>query len=98
MVESGNIQTQARHKGGTAGMTPSPLDGWEPIDTAPRDGTEIEMLIEGALYRYARPEERDDYRQAVRAHWIDHNGGGFTWHGLCGAPISWRPRRFPFVA
>lgn len=25
-----------------------------------------------------------------QARWIDHNGGGFTWDGLCGRPCQWR--------
>lgn len=75
-------------------MTPALAeDGWQPIDTVPKDGTEIQIRIVHMLAAYSDDPKEDGYIATARAHWIDHNGGGLTWHGLAGAPCQWRPLR-----
>lgn len=65
--------------------------GWSPMYTAPKDGREIILHIEHPTIQYARAEERDDWQEDVHAHWIDFNGGGWTYYGLCGTPTRWKP-------
>lgn len=73
-------------------MTPRiAADGWRSLDTAPHDGTEVQIRVVHYLApSYDNPVE-EGYIATARAHWIDHNGGGFTWHGLAGTPAQWRP-------
>lgn len=67
------------------------LAGWKPMETAPKDGTEIELLIQHTNYQYAETdEERAMWQGAMPGQWIDFNGGGWCWFGLCGTPIGWR--------
>ena len=61
------------------------------MSTAPRDGTEINVLVRHQNWDFEKPGNRDQWEQMVVAKWIDHNGGGWTWNGLCGALIGWRP-------
>lgn len=66
-------------------------EAWKSIDTAPKDGTVIELLIRHSNFQYCKTErERTDWEQIVRAHWIEFNGGGWTWHGMYGTPFFWR--------
>jgi hypothetical protein len=67
---------------------------WRPIDSAPHDGSEIWLRVEHMNFAFAGDdaEERELWQQTVDAHWIDHNGGGFTWHGLAGTPTHWQPK------
>lgn len=66
-------------------------EGWRELDSVPHDGTEIEIrLVHYLAAAYDDPVE-EGYIGKARAHWIDHNGGGLTWNGLCGAPSHWRP-------
>jgi len=67
------------------------LEGWLPMTSAPRDGTEIELLLRHTSWHYAKGADRDQWQQAVRARWIDFNGGGWTWRGVCGRELAWRP-------
>ena len=61
-------------------------------DTAPKDGTEIELLIRHHNYTYCgNSDDRNKWQEAVRGKWIDHNGGGWTWMGICGHVMAWRP-------
>ena len=65
---------------------------WERTDAAPKDGTEIELLIRHHNYTYcAAQADRSKWQDVVRGKWIDHNGGGWTWMGLCGHVMAWRP-------
>jgi hypothetical protein len=64
---------------------------WRPMDTAPKDGTEIELLLHHPNRQYAEGEEKQNWEQVVRATWIDFNGGGWTWHGMYGIAQGWRP-------
>lgn len=59
-------------------------------------GTEIEILFRHWEYwtalKVEGKEKAENQWQAVqKAKWIDHNGGGWTWHGMMGAPMGWRP-------
>lgn len=65
------------------------------METAPKDGTEVSLLVRHANYQYAQPEDRDKWQEWVTAKWIDFNDGGWTWRGLMGTPIAWRPLGFP---
>lgn len=75
---------------------------WRCMSDAPKDGTEVELLVRHANYRNAKTnEERAMWESVARAQWIDFNGGGWTWAGMYGsahllampaAPISSMPR------
>src|SRR5574337_740475 len=70
---------------------PPPKDNpWLPMETAPKDGAEIEILFRHTNWNYAAGLDRDDWQQVCKAHWIDFNGGGWVWDGICGQPICWR--------
>lgn len=62
-----------------------------PISSAPRDGTKIRMRVEHINYAISSDSEKHRWEEWVEAHWIDHNGGGWTWYGLCGTPTHWTP-------
>jgi hypothetical protein len=66
-------------------------DGWRTMDDgAPKDGTRILIRFEHDNYKYASPEDRSQWEEVCIAHWIDHNDGGWTWHGICGIATHWR--------
>lgn len=75
------------------GMTALLPCGFLPMETAPRDGTEIEILFQHRNYYYAEENKRDEWQQVCRARWTDFNTGGWVWHGIAGVPICWRPAR-----
>jgi len=63
-----------------------PHGPWMLIDSAPKDGTRVLVWV------LAIPElHPDSYSSASIAEWIDHNGGGWTWHGLAGTITHWMP-------
>jgi hypothetical protein len=69
--------------------------GWQPMLTAPLDGTEIEILVRHPTYwpclKSQAPVAAEQlWQQTVRGQWIDHNGGGWSWRGLAGSPVGWR--------
>lgn len=65
---------------------------WHCMTDAPRDGTEVELLVRNTNFRFCKSdEERSMCEQAARAKWIDFNGGGWTWSGLAGSAVGWRP-------
>jgi len=64
---------------------------WHCMSDAPKDGTEVELLLRHINYRYAKPEDKHQWEQVVRAKWIDFNGGGWTWRGMYGDAYGWRP-------
>jgi hypothetical protein len=68
---------------------------WLTIDSAPKDGTRILIRFEHDNYKYASPEDRDRWEEVCIAHWVDHSGGGWTWHGICGIPTHWMPLPLP---
>ncbi len=54
---------------------------WQPIETAPKDGTNVLLAIPGNA-------------QAVIGKWEDRFDGVFTWHWLSfygGDPTHWKP-------
>lgn len=62
------------------------------MESAPRDGTEVELLLRHMNFRLCKTdEERSEWEQVVRAKWIDFNGGGWTWYGMAGSAVGWRP-------
>lgn len=64
---------------------------WQSPETAPKDGTEILLLIEHFNAKYCPPEDAHLWTAGIPGRWIDHNGGGFTWFGLCGEVKGWQP-------
>ena len=65
---------------------------WHCMTDAPRDGTEVELLVRHTNFRLCKSdEERSMWEQALPAKWIDFNGGGWTWRGLAGSAVGWRP-------
>lgn len=69
-------------------------EGWRELDSAPHDGTEVEIRVVNYLAA-AHADSHDAIQEGFiaheRAHWIDFNRGGFTWYGLAGSPTHWRP-------
>ena len=69
---------------------------WQPMVSAPLDGTEIQLLVRHhdywtALKLDGKKHAEEKYQGVVIGKWIDHNGGGWTWHGGSGSPVGWRP-------
>ncbi len=64
---------------------------WQPIETAPRDGRPVSLRIEHRWARYSADPVADGWVVEVVGRWIDHNRGGWTWHGLSGRPTHWMP-------
>lgn len=65
---------------------------WNGMADAPKDGTEVELLLRHPNYRHCKTdEEQAQWEQVVRAKWIDFNGGGWTWNGMYGSQCGWRP-------
>ena len=69
--------------------------GWRDIETAPRDGTRILIWFVHANAKYSSDPIAEGWEAAHEAYWIDHNGGGWTWHGLCGVATYWMPLPAP---
>lgn len=64
---------------------------WRPIvDVTPyKDGRSLLLRMRHFNYQLAKSaEEKSHWEEIVVAKWIDHNGGGWTWHGICGQPID----------
>lgn len=75
-------------------MTPRlAAEGWRDLDSAPKDGTEVELRVVhvNAAYDDFEKAEADGWIAACPGKWIDHNGGGWTWKYLCGRICQWRP-------
>lgn len=54
-------------------------------------GRQVLLLIHHANRKYTSTyAEQECWTDEVLAHWIDHNGGGWTYHGMCGEPQCWR--------
>jgi hypothetical protein len=65
--------------------------GWRPMTTAPRTGTHIEVLVRHFNWRLAKGIEKTRWEQIVHAQWINFNGSGWSWAGIAGTAMVWRP-------
>jgi hypothetical protein len=71
-------------------------EGWEPIESAPRDGRDVLIWVVHPNAQYADTvAAKSDWQGPVVARWIEHNGGGWTWHGITGRFTHWRPLPAP---
>lgn len=61
------------------------------METAPKDGTSILIRFEHPNYAVARDDDKDRWAEICIAYWLDHNGGGWTWHGIVGTATCWWP-------
>ena len=68
--------------------------GWQPIETAPKDGTPILAFCVHLNARLAG-EDVAEWTEIVTTRWIDFNGGGWTWNGICGVHTHWMPLPSP---
>ena len=68
---------------------------WRPIEEAPKDGTRILIWFVHANAAYSKDPVGEGWEAVHEACWIDHNGGGWTWHGLCGVATKWMPLPSP---
>ncbi|MBS0258325.1 MAG: hypothetical protein JSR13_11505 [Proteobacteria bacterium] len=64
--------------------------GWQTMDTAPKDGTRILIWFVHPNARFSADPVAEGWAAAHEAYWTDHNSGGWTWHGLCGAASLWQ--------
>jgi len=68
---------------------------WRAMVYAPLDGRKVELLIRHNSWwtaQKAYPYSADeDWQQVVEGQWLDFNGGGWSWAGMAGTPIGWRP-------
>lgn len=70
-------------------------DKWRAMAYAPLDGTKVMLLIRHKTWWTAHkcdPASAPIWEAECEGHWIDHNGGGWTWAGMAGTPIGWRER------
>ena len=74
---------------------PPVLDEWQPIETAPKDGRFVVLWMVHANAAYSKDPVEEGWACPVIAKWIDDNGGGWTWHGLCGVPKAWAALPLP---
>jgi hypothetical protein len=65
--------------------------GWRPIETAPHDGSEIELRVVHINAAFTDAPEAEGWIASCHGYWTDFNGGGFVWNHLCGTPCQWRP-------
>ena len=66
---------------------------WRAMVYAPLDGTKITLLIRHTTWWTAHkcdPAKANIWEAECEGHWIDFNGGGWTWAGMAGTPIGWR--------
>ena len=75
----------------TPDLFTQPPDGWQLMRSAPHDGSDLWLRVRHANWELAGAHDREKWEQDVHARWIDHNGGGWTWKGLYGSPVGWKP-------
>jgi len=69
---------------------------WYPMEIPPpKDGRDVWLRVRHFNYEFAGAHDRERWEQEVVAHWIDHNGGGWTWNGMMGTPVAWQPVEVP---
>lgn len=91
--EAGRERYYKEARAALTAMQPLLAQGWQPIETAPRDGT---FILAWCVHPYASSmTSPEDYVGPVIAWWIDHNGGGWVWHGHLGNFTHWRPLPAP---
>lgn len=67
---------------------------WRPIEECPeewKDGRQVLVEFVHANAQYSDDPIKDGWIAVHEACWVDHNGGGWTWHGLCGVTRRVRP-------
>ena len=75
-------------------VTVQTLDRWRAMAYAPLDGTKVLLLVRHRTWWTAQkcsPEDAGIWEAECEGQWLDHNGGGWSWAGMSGTPIGWRP-------
>lgn len=58
-----------------------PVEQWKKIADEP---VLIYVVHNNAQFEKDETRRLDEWEAWYTGRWIDHNGGGFTWHGMCG--------------
>ena len=64
---------------------------WQPIETAPKDGTRILAVVVHSSAEWSKNPIRDGFVGVVTAYWTTFNKGGWVYHGLYGNLTHWQP-------
>ena len=66
-----------------------------PVDEWPSEiDEEVEIFVVHPTAQFvSRLDDLHNWSAWFRAKWIDHNGGGWTWNGMCGRVTHVRPLR-----
>lgn len=68
-------------------------EGWEPIDTAPKDGSLVDLRIVHINAAYTDRAKEQGWIATCPGQWTETPKPGWTWQGLGGRVVQWRPRR-----
>ena len=63
--------------------------GWQPIESAPKDGTRILVWLK-PLSQHEKINTDAQHSWVDKAHWTKFNGGGWV-HYQLGTPTHWMP-------